>query len=53
MEKFTQLRGVAAPLDMVNIDTDLIIPKQHLKASYIHGSRDNKNFSNARQHKRG
>jgi len=31
MEKFTQLRGVAAPLDMVNIDTDLIIPKQHLK----------------------
>ena len=31
MEKFTQLRGVAAPLDMVNVDTDLIIPKQHLK----------------------
>ena len=31
MEKFNQLRGVAAPLDMVNIDTDLIIPKQHLK----------------------
>ncbi len=31
MEKFTTLRGVAAPLNMVNIDTDMIIPKQHLK----------------------
>src|SRR3979490_3233665 len=31
MEKFTTLRGVAAPLPMVNIDTDMIIPKQFLK----------------------
>ncbi len=32
MEKFTTLRGVAAPLPMVNVDTDLIIPKQFLKS---------------------
>jgi 3-isopropylmalate/(R)-2-methylmalate dehydratase small subunit len=31
MEKFTQLTGVAAPLPMVNVDTDMIIPKQFLK----------------------
>ncbi|MFO1081373.1 MAG: 3-isopropylmalate dehydratase small subunit [Reyranellaceae bacterium] len=31
MEKFTTLRGVAAPLPMVNIDTDMIIPKNFLK----------------------
>ena len=31
MEKFTKLTGVAAPLDMINIDTDMIIPKQFLK----------------------
>ena len=31
MEKFTTLRGVAAPLRMVNVDTDMIIPKQYLK----------------------
>ena len=31
MRKFTQLTGVAAPLPMINIDTDMIIPKQHLK----------------------
>jgi 3-isopropylmalate/(R)-2-methylmalate dehydratase small subunit len=31
MEKFTQLTGVAAPMPMVNVDTDLIIPKQYLK----------------------
>ena len=31
MEKFTTLAGVAAPLRMVNVDTDRIIPKQHLK----------------------
>ncbi|MEQ8814833.1 MAG: 3-isopropylmalate dehydratase small subunit [Thalassobaculum sp.] len=31
MEKFTQLRGTAAPLDMINVDTDMIIPKQYLK----------------------
>jgi len=31
MEKFTTLTGVAAPLDMINIDTDKIIPKLHLR----------------------
>jgi 3-isopropylmalate/(R)-2-methylmalate dehydratase small subunit len=31
MEKFTVLEGVAAPLRMINIDTDMIIPKQYLK----------------------
>ena len=31
MEKFTTLTGVAAPLDMLNVDTDMIIPKQYLK----------------------
>ena len=31
MDKFTTLTGVAAPLDMINVDTDMIIPKQFLK----------------------
>jgi 3-isopropylmalate/(R)-2-methylmalate dehydratase small subunit len=31
MEKFETLTGVAAPLPIVNIDTDMIIPKQFLK----------------------
>jgi len=31
MEKFTKLTGVAAPLPIVNIDTDMIIPKDYLK----------------------
>jgi 3-isopropylmalate/(R)-2-methylmalate dehydratase small subunit len=31
MEKFTTLTSVAAPLPMINIDTDMIIPKQYLK----------------------
>jgi 3-isopropylmalate/(R)-2-methylmalate dehydratase small subunit len=31
MEKFTTLTGIAAPLAMVNVDTDMIIPKQFLK----------------------
>ena len=31
MEKFTTLTGVAAPMDMINIDTDMVIPKQYLK----------------------
>jgi len=31
MEKFTVLEGVAAPLKMINVDTDRIIPKQYLK----------------------
>jgi 3-isopropylmalate dehydratase len=29
--KFEKLRGVAAPIDMQNVDTDMIIPKQFLK----------------------
>ena len=31
MQKFTTLTGVAAPLEIMNIDTDMIIPKQYLK----------------------
>ena len=31
MEKFEKLSGVAAPFDMINIDTDKILPKQFLK----------------------
>ncbi len=31
MEKFNTLTGVAAPLEMINVDTDMIIPKQYLK----------------------
>ena len=31
MEKFTTLTGVAAPLPMINVDTDMVIPKQYLK----------------------
>jgi 3-isopropylmalate/(R)-2-methylmalate dehydratase small subunit len=31
MEKFTNLTGVAAPLEIMNVDTDMIIPKQYLK----------------------
>lgn len=33
MQKFTQLSGFAAPLPMVNVDTDMIIPKQFLKTT--------------------
>ena len=31
MKKFTKLDAVAAPLNMINVDTDMIIPKQFLK----------------------
>lgn len=31
MQKFTALTGIAAPMPLVNIDTDMIIPKQFLK----------------------
>ena len=31
MDKFNTLKGIAAPLPIVNIDTDMIIPKQFLK----------------------
>ena len=33
MEKFTRLTGVAAPLPMVNVDTDMVIPKTYLKVT--------------------
>ncbi len=31
MEKFTTFTGIAAPLPLINIDTDMLIPKQFLK----------------------
>ena len=31
MEKFSKIRSVVAPLPLINIDTDMIIPKQFLK----------------------
>ncbi|MCC2112199.1 MAG: 3-isopropylmalate dehydratase small subunit, partial [Hyphomicrobiales bacterium] len=31
MEKFTTLTAVAAPMNMINVDTDMIIPKDYLK----------------------
>jgi 3-isopropylmalate/(R)-2-methylmalate dehydratase small subunit len=31
MDKFTTLTGVAAPMEITNVDTDMIIPKQYLK----------------------
>jgi 3-isopropylmalate/(R)-2-methylmalate dehydratase small subunit len=32
MDKFTVLNGLVAPLDRANVDTDQIIPKEHLKS---------------------
>jgi 3-isopropylmalate/(R)-2-methylmalate dehydratase small subunit len=37
MEKFTTLKGVAAPLPLTNVDTDMIIPKQFLKTIHRSG----------------
>ncbi|MEM1371342.1 MAG: 3-isopropylmalate dehydratase small subunit [Pseudomonadota bacterium] len=31
MDKFEKIRGVAAPIPMINIDTDMLLPKQYLK----------------------
>ena len=31
MEKFEKITGIAAPMPLINIDTDMIIPKQFLK----------------------
>ena len=31
MDKFTTLEGVAAPMRIINVDTDMVIPKQYLK----------------------
>ena len=40
MEKFINLKGIAAPFNFINVDTDKIIPKQFLKTiktvSYTH-----------------
>ena len=33
MQKFTTLTGIAAYLPMINVDTDMIIPKQFLKTT--------------------
>jgi 3-isopropylmalate/(R)-2-methylmalate dehydratase small subunit len=33
MEKFSRLTGVAAPLPMTNVDTDMVIPKTYLKTT--------------------
>lgn len=32
MKKFTVVKGIAAPMDRANVDTDMIIPKQFLKS---------------------
>ena len=37
MDKFTTLTGIAAPMPLVNIDTDMIIPKQFLKTIHRTG----------------
>src|SRR4249919_1654983 len=37
MEPFKTLAGVAAPLNMINVDTDMIIPKQYLKTIHRTG----------------
>ena len=37
MEPFKKLEGVAAPLNMINVDTDMIIPKQYLKTIHRSG----------------
>ncbi len=37
MDKFTTLTAVAAPLDMINVDTDMIIPKDYLKTIHRTG----------------
>ena len=42
MDNFTTLTGIAAPMPLVNIDTDMIIPKQFLKT--IHRSGLGKNL---------
>jgi 3-isopropylmalate/(R)-2-methylmalate dehydratase small subunit len=37
MEPFKKLDAVAAPLDMINVDTDMVIPKQFLKTIHRTG----------------
>ena len=40
MDTFTLVKGLAAPLDRVNVDTDQIIPKQYLKTIKRTGLRE-------------
>jgi 3-isopropylmalate/(R)-2-methylmalate dehydratase small subunit len=49
MQPFTQLTGVVAPLDRVNVDTDQIIPKQFLKTIKRTGLREGLFFDWRRQ----
>ena len=52
MDKFTTLEGVAAPLKMINVDTDMIIPKQYLKTikrTGLHGPVRGEALSRRRQ----
>ena len=37
MDKFTTLTGIAAPMPLMNVDTDMIIPKQFLKTIHREG----------------
>jgi 3-isopropylmalate/(R)-2-methylmalate dehydratase small subunit len=37
MDPFKTLDGIAAPLNMINVDTDMIIPKQYLKTIHRTG----------------
>ena len=41
MDKFTTLTGVAAPMPLINVDTDMIIPKQFLKTIQRSGLGEN------------
>ena len=52
MQKFEVLTGVAAPLPIINIDTDMIIPKQYLKTIKRTGL-GNGLFSEMRYHEDG
>ena len=49
MQPFTQLTGLVAPLDRVNVDTDQIIPKQFLKTIKRTGLREGLFFDWKRQ----
>ena len=52
MQKFDVLTGIAAPLPILNIDTDMIIPKQYLKTIKRTGL-GNGLFSEMRYHEDG
>lgn len=52
MDKFNKIRAVAAPLPMINVDTDMIIPQKHLKTIERTGL-GKYAFSNIRYHDDG